>query len=74
MAYFQEGSEAMEQLEAMIDKVGPRNVAWAVATICEYKAAHLEESWQDRNAARIWERCAKAWNAAAAKLPDSPLE
>ncbi len=74
MAYFQDGSEAMEQLEAMVDAVGPRNVAYAVARICALKAEHLESNWQDRETAKVWERCQAAWDKMATKLPDSPLD
>jgi len=74
MAYFQDGSDAMVALEEMIDAVGPRNVAYAVARICALKADHLESNWQDRAAAKQWERCQAAWDKAASKLPDSPLD
>ncbi len=73
MAYFEDGSEAMEQLEAMIDKVGPSNVAYAVSRICALKAAHLESNWQDRATAKVWDRCSNAWDKWAQKCPDSPL-
>ncbi len=72
MAYFQDGSEAMEQLEAMIDKVGARNVAYAVARICALKAEHLETNWQDRVTAKAWDRYGTTWDKFAAKLPESP--
>jgi len=74
MAYFQEGSDAMVELEAMIDKVGTRNVAYAVAKICNAKANHLEVNWQDRDTARLWDKCSAAWNHFAAKCPTSPLD
>ena len=38
MAYFGDGSEAMLQLEAMVDKAGLRNVLWALAHISRAKA------------------------------------
>lgn len=74
MAYFEEGSEAMLALEAMIDKVGTRNVAYAMARLCQLKAEHLESNWQDRETARIWDKCANAWGAFANKVPASPLD
>lgn len=74
MAYFEEGSEAMQQLEAMVDKVGTRNVAHAMARICQLKAEHLEANWQDRGTAKVWDKCANAWGAFANKVLASPLD
>jgi hypothetical protein len=62
MAYFEDGSDAMNRLEAMIDKVGTANVAYAVARICALKASHLEENWQDRATAEVWDKCGNAWD------------
>ena len=73
MAYFQDDSEAMVALEAMIDKVGPSNVAYAVARICALKAEHLASNWQDRATAKVWSRCAGAWDKWAQRCPESPL-
>lgn len=75
MAYFNDDSEAMQQLEEMIDKAGTRNVAYAVARICELKASHLEENWQERATAKVWDRCANAWRLYAQnRCPASPLD
>lgn len=73
MAYFQDGSEAMIALEEMIDKVGPSNVAYAVARICSLKAKHLATNWQDHSTAKAWDRCANAWDKWAQRCPESPL-
>jgi hypothetical protein len=54
MAYFEEGSDAMVQLEAMVDGVGMTNVLYALAHICWAKANHLETNWQDRATAYLW--------------------
>lgn len=53
--FFCEGSPAMVQLETMIDRVGIRNVLFALSSICDAKAEHLHSNWQDHVAARIWE-------------------
>ena len=45
MAYFEENSEAMLALETMVDKVGSRNVLFALAHIARSKAAHVDENW-----------------------------
>ena len=56
MAYFQEGSEAMVELEGMVDKTNIATVLHALAYICQMKADHLESNWQDRETARVWTR------------------
>jgi hypothetical protein len=59
MAYFEEGSEAMLQLEGMVDRVGLRNVLSALEYICQAKAEHLAVNWQDTKSAKEWERAAR---------------
>lgn len=54
MAYFEENSPELVQLESMVDAVGVRNVLWALARICELKAEHVESTWQDRTLSREW--------------------
>jgi hypothetical protein len=51
MAYFEDGSEAMLRLEAMVNKAGLRNVLWALAHISRAKA-HLEGNLQTRTPPR----------------------
>jgi hypothetical protein len=58
MAYFEEGSEAMLQLEAMVDRVGIRNVLYALAKICDGKAEATASMWQDETLAQMWNRWA----------------
>jgi len=71
--YFCEGSEAMVQLEAMVDRVGLRNVLHALEHICGAKAYHLESNWQDKAMAKAWEHAAshvaKSVNTICRKLP-----
>src|SRR5262249_15243398 len=62
--YFAEGTEAMLQLEAMVDRVGLRNVLYALEHICHEKADHLRANWQDS-------RTAKAWTKEALRLQKS---
>jgi len=57
--YFCEGSEAMLQLEGMVDKVGIRNVLWALERICAAKAEHVAVNWQDTVTAKAWEKQAR---------------
>jgi hypothetical protein len=54
MVYFEENSEAMLQLEAMVDKVGLSNVLYALAHIARMKADHIAINWQDHRLARSW--------------------
>jgi hypothetical protein len=74
MAYFQDGSDAMNELEAMIDKVGTANVAYAVARICALKAEHLQSNWSDKATAKVWDKCSTAWDRFAQHCPTSPLD
>jgi hypothetical protein len=55
LPYFAEGSEAMLQLEAMVDRAGLRNVLWALQNIAYAKAGHIQVNWQDSALARQWE-------------------
>lgn len=59
MAYFEEDSEAMIALEAMVDSAGLANVCYALEHICYAKAAHLRETWQDKQSAKYWDREAR---------------
>lgn len=67
-AYFQEGSEAMLALETMVDKVGLRNVVFALATIAENKAEHIHTNWQDHALAKRWENDAHKLDAIAHRI------
>ena len=53
-AYFADGSEAMLALEAMVDKVGVRDVLYALARISYTKAEHIQSNWQDERLASKW--------------------
>ena len=52
------------RLEAMVDRDGLDGVLDALAGICGEKAEHLRTNWQDKGAARTWDR----WGARIAKL------
>lgn len=54
--FFAEGTDAMVSLEAMVDKVGLRNVLFALAHISAAKAEHLETNWQARGMAKVWSK------------------
>ena len=67
-AYFSENSEAMVALEAMVDKVGLRNVVFALSHICDAKAEHIHSNWQDHALAKHWENDAHKLDAIANRL------
>jgi hypothetical protein len=52
-------NEQIEMLEAMVDRLSVHEVIDALETVCYLKAQHLEEAWQDRYTARVWERGGK---------------
>lgn len=71
-AYFAEETEAMVALEEMVDKVGVRNVLYALAHICNAKAEHVAVNWQDTAMAKEWTRAAAKVDAFAPRI-DTPL-
>jgi hypothetical protein len=66
--YFAEGTEAMLQLEAMVDAVGLRNVLCALVHICHEKAEHLAVNWQDVCTAKAWTKEALRLQKAADRV------
>jgi hypothetical protein len=49
---------ATETLEALIDRHGLLHIVTALDLICTEKADHLRTNWQDRAAAKAWDRAA----------------
>lgn len=47
-------------VEEMIDASSVAAVADAIEEVCNGKAEHLLTNWQDRGAAKAWERLARA--------------
>jgi hypothetical protein len=72
MAYFEEGSEAMVALEAMVDKAGVPNVIWALAYISWAKADHAATNWQDKMLAHAWKRTARQLDKFTSEI-DAPF-
>jgi hypothetical protein len=66
--YLAKGGEAMLALEVMVDKVGLRNVIFALACIAEDKAEHVRSNWQDHALAKKWENDARKLDAIAHRL------
>ena len=73
MAYLEDGSDAMVALELLVDKVGVRNVLWALERICAGKAVHVAEAWQDSRTAKVWDRCATMMHKTAKGITVDPL-
>ena len=53
---FRQETEDEDTLELMMDRIGLTKVLELLERICYNKASHLAEAWQDRPAAREWER------------------
>jgi hypothetical protein len=56
--FFAENSPGMLELESMVDRVGIRNVLYALAKICDGKAEATASMWQDETLAQVWNRWA----------------
>jgi hypothetical protein len=66
--YFCEGSDAMVDLETMVDRVGLNNVLYALAHICRAKGEHLRAAWQDATTANVWDKNAVALDRVQERL------
>lgn len=55
-------------LEALIDASNVEAVMQALSDICVDKASHLDEAWQDRETARLWNYAAGVIGVASTKL------
>ena len=53
------GQAQRDELEALIDLGGVEEMLSALVMICNEKADHVMTNWQDRNLARVWQRCAR---------------
>ena len=58
LPFLSENSPVMLELEGMVDRVGIRNVLYALAKICDGKAEHTASMWQDTSTAQVWNRWA----------------
>jgi hypothetical protein len=43
-------------LESLIDKLDITTVQSMLVEICDEKAQHLRENWQDNNQAKLWDK------------------
>jgi hypothetical protein len=56
------------QIEFAIDTMGVSGLLSAIAEICNEKADHLRENWQDNAAAKDWDKTAHKVYALATKF------
>lgn len=71
---YQNGSTAVRTdiLEALIDAENVKAIMHHMVTVCEDKAQHVEENWQDRKLAGEWSKAAKRIAACANRLSFYP--
>lgn len=55
-------------IEALIDAHGLANLLGCIHSVVEEKAQHIQENWQDRQLASLWQNAAKVVDTAAAKV------
>ena len=67
-------AQLVEALEALVDANGLYSVTQCLHLVCLEKAEHLQINWQDSVAAKRWERAAKAFYNAHAKLEQIQIE
>lgn len=60
--------EAALALEGMVDRTSVAAVLEALGNICHEKADHLREAWQDRGAAKTWDKDGKRIHALSLKV------
>lgn len=56
------------QLEQMIDEKGLPAIVGMLLDICDQKASHVEENWQDKNLAKQWQKKSNILYTAKSKL------
>jgi hypothetical protein len=58
-----------EAIEALIDRYNLAAVLEAVADVCEDKAQHIRENWQDEPTSRLWQYASRKVQATAVTFP-----
>lgn len=53
-----------EDLEALVDKVGPAAAVDMLADVFHRKAEHVQHAWQDDTLGAAWSRAARSLDAA----------
>ena len=52
----------IEDVEAMIDKLGIDWLKDVIVDICYAKSEHLASAWQDQHGSKLWEKQAKEFD------------
>ena len=52
-----------DQLEGMVDRVSLSTVLSLLGTICQAKAEHVAENWQDDRMAKTWDKASRRLDA-----------
>ena len=47
-------NQQLDTLESLVDQIGLADTIDRLAEVCSAKADHLEDNWQDHNAAVLW--------------------
>lgn len=53
-------SELVGRVEVLVDGASVKRVLAALSMVCEMKAGHIRESWQDEELSREWHKVACA--------------
>lgn len=59
MSILEDGTPDFIALELLVDRVGLRNVIYALSLIADHKADHIRSNWQDEALAKLWEHDAR---------------
>lgn len=64
--------ESRERIEALIDETSLAEVLGAISQICDEKASHIDDNWQDKRLAKAWDRAsAKLWMVTKSSIVSS---
>lgn len=61
-------TKLQNEVEALLDRHPIDELVAALAAVCDHKASHVLENWQDKHLAKLWQRNAIALDRVQAKL------
>jgi hypothetical protein len=61
---------SLSDLEAIVDRIGPKATVELLALICEEKAEHVMTNWQDQILAAAWRRNSRTLDKTVHKIED----
>lgn len=65
LGLYENNAECLDTIEGMLDRMGVETFLRQVAVVCDAKAAHLAENWQDHAAANWWCKVSRRLEALA---------